>query len=336
MDNYSIGELGSFFNNLHTNKGNMKITFVGNFNVSYSSETHHAKTLEAMGHMVYKLQENGVQGDTILDHALRSDLLLVVHTHGWKTPGKSLHEALRLLKGRIPIITYHLDLWLGLQREKDLRDDPFYMLLDHFFCTDKLMADWLNKETSVKGHYLPAGVLEDEAISYKSNEKTRNIIFVGSKGYHTEWKWRPTLINWLQESYGDKFLHYGNDGLRVVRGLELNALYATSKIAVGDTLCLNFNYPYYFSDRLFESIGRGAFTLFPYIKGLEDNFILGEELVTFQFGDFIDLRNKIDYFLKHDEEREGIRQKGFNRVLKDHTYTSRWKEILRIINENTN
>ena len=58
----------------------------------------------------------------------------------------------------------------------------------------------------------------------------------------------------------------------VIRGKELNDLYATAKVVVGDTLCKGFNYPYYFSDRLFETTGRGGFLIHPYIKGLEDYF----------------------------------------------------------------
>ena len=34
-----------------------QIVFLGNFNVDYSSESHHAKTLEKLGHTVIRLQE---------------------------------------------------------------------------------------------------------------------------------------------------------------------------------------------------------------------------------------------------------------------------------------
>jgi len=140
----------------------MRIVFVGNFGVSYSSENHHAKSLEALGHEVIRLQEGKITGDEILRQSLNSDLLIFVHTHGWVTPGMSLSDVLRLLKGKVTTVTYHLDLWFGLERQKDLDNDDFYKLIDHFFCTDKLMADWFNKNTQVKGHYLPAGVFDEE------------------------------------------------------------------------------------------------------------------------------------------------------------------------------
>ena len=309
----------------------MKITFLGNFGVSYSSENHHVKTLESLGHEVICLQEGKVDGNEIVKQALSSDLFVVVHTHGWVTPILPLSDVLRLLKGKVTTLTYHLDLWFGIDRQKDLETDDFYKLIDHFFCTDKLMADWFNDNTKVKGHFLPAGVYHEETYLLDL-PKTNDVIFVGSKGYHNEWKWRPQLIDWLYQTYGDRFKHYGNDGIGVVRGDELNKLYASTKIVVGDTLCLNFNYPYYLSDRVFETTGRGGFLLMPYIKGIEDLFVIGKEIITFKFGDFKDLKKKIDYYLINDEEREKIRLAGFERTKKDHTYQNRWIKILEEIN----
>ena len=308
----------------------MKITFLGNFSVSYSSENHHVKTLESLGHEVVYLQEGKIDGNEIVRQALTSDLFVVVHTHGWVTPILPLADVLRLLKGKVTTLTYHLDLWFGIERQKDLETDDFYKLIDHFFCTDKLMADWFNDNTKVKGHFLPAGVYHEETYLLDL-PKINDVIFVGSKGYHNEWKWRPQLIDWLYKTYGDRFKHYGNDGLGVVRGDDLNKLYASTKIVVGDTLCLNFNYPYYLSDRVFETTGRGGFLLMPYIKGIEDLFEVGKEIITFKFGDFKDLKKKIDYYLEHDEEREKIRIAGFERTKKDHTYKNRWIKILETI-----
>lgn len=308
----------------------MKITFLGNFSVPYSSENHHVKTLESLGHEVTKLQEGVVNGNEIVKQALLSDLFVVVHTHGWVTPILSLSDVLRLLKGKVTTLTYHLDLWFGIERQKDLETDDFYKLIDHFFCTDKLMADWFNENTKVKGHFLPAGVYHEETYLLDL-PKTNDVIFVGSKSYHQEWKWRPQLIDWLSQTYGDRFKHYGNDGLGIVRGDELNRLYASTKIVVGDTLCLNFNYPYYLSDRVFETTGRGGFLLMPYIKGIEDLFEVGKEIITFKFGDFKDLKKKIDYYLTADKERETIRMAGYLRTKKDHTYQQRWIKILEEI-----
>jgi glycosyltransferase involved in cell wall biosynthesis len=312
-----------------------KITFLGNFRVDFSTETHHANSLEALGHTVVRLQESEALTEEISREALDSDLFVWVHTHGWKTVGNlSMHRALKRIKNAgIPTITYHLDLWLGLRRQADLQNDFFYKEIGHFFATDKLMADWFNEETDIKGHFLPAAVYDKEAYLHEEYDKDNfeyDVIFVGSKRYHPEYPYRPQLINFLRKKYGKRFLHVGGDGdTGVVRGDALNKMYAKSKVAIGDSLNINFNYPYYTSDRLFESTGRGGFTIYPNILGLDEYFKPNEEIVFYEHGDLQDLKDKIDYYLEHDEEREAIRMAGHERTKKDHTYVNRWESILK-------
>lgn len=311
----------------------MIITFVGNFNVSYTSETHHANTLAMAGHQVIRLQEGKVPIEQILERAQSSNLLVWVHTHGWKQPsatGMTTADLFNTLKEQgVPTMTYHLDLWLGLQREKDLEQDDFYKSIGHFFTVDKLMADWFNENTDVKGHYLQAGVYEPECVYDPDTLKTEQVIFVGSRGYHPEWQWRPQLIDWLKETYGKSFTHVGGDGdTGVLRGEQLNNMYAHTKVVVGDSLCINFDYPYYWSDRVYETMGRGGFIIHPYIKGMEEHFTDKKHLVFYEFGNFADLKDKIDYYLSHDKEREAIRLAGHEHVKKNHTYTNRWNAII--------
>ena len=76
-----------------------KITFLGNFQVDFSSENHHAKSLEALGHTVIKFQEGrGTTIGKVLREASTSDLFVWVHTHGWHTPGQERIDILQELK----------------------------------------------------------------------------------------------------------------------------------------------------------------------------------------------------------------------------------------------
>ena len=311
----------------------MRITFLGNFKVSYTSETHHVKSLKALGHSVTQLQEGQATAGTIYNAAQQSDLFVWVHTHGWATPGieKTLEE---LRRQHIPTVTYHLDLWNGLARWKDVRNGPYWQL-DHFFTVDKLMADWLNMNTPVRGHYLPAGVYHEECyISGQPSHLSNEVIFVGSKRYHPEWPWRPKLIDWLRATYGRRFTHIGPDGdIGVVRGDDLNRVYANSLVAVGDTLCIDFKYPYYASDRLFEAPGRGGFQVFPHITGLDQLFTDGETIRFFKYGDLDGLRATIDHYLDHGDEREQLRAAAHLHVKANHTYLNRWQTILETVTE---
>lgn len=317
----------------------MRIAFLGNFAVDYSSENHHARSIESLGHTVIRMQEGRHNADHIVEDSRGADLFVWVHTHGWKIPDGSAYGGSQVLdkikEMGIPVISYHLDLWFGIQRHKDLETDPFYKQLDYFFATDKLMCDWFTENTNVQGVYLQAGVFHEEANMLENIEQTRDVIFVGSKGYHPEWQYRPQLINWLRSQYGSRFTHVGGDGdTGTVRGEALNRMYASSKIAVGDTLCLNFDYPYYWSDRVYETLGRGGFLIHPYIKGMEEHFSDREHLVFYKYGDFDQLKYLIEYYLYNEEEREKIRKAGHEHVKANHTYRNRWEYILNKVQEN--
>jgi hypothetical protein len=307
-----------------------KIVFLGNFRVDYTSETHHANTLESLGHKVIRLQESEAKSEDILKSSIDCDLFIWIHTHGWRTPGRyEMGQVLRTLADyKIPTMTYHLDLWFGLQRQKDLNNHPVYKYIGHFFTVDKKMADWFNQKTKVKGHYIPAGVYDKECI-FKKVEIANDVIFVGSKKYHPEWQYRPKLIDWLSDNYQDNFKHYGSGGLQPIRGLKLNKLYWSTKVVVGDTLCINFKYPDYWSDRVYETMGRGGFIIHPYVSGMEREFEDKKHLVFYEYGNFKQLKELIDYYLKHDEEREAIRMAGHELVKTKYTYKNRWQQILK-------
>jgi hypothetical protein len=312
----------------------MRLTFLGNFGVDYSSESHHAKSLESLGHTVTRLQEPKTSASRIAEAGAASDAFIWVHTHGWDTPG--IADAIATIKAAgVPVVAYHLDLYMPIpQRWKQYQNDPYMRHVDHFFTVDPAMARWLNENTAVKGHYLPAGVFREECyISDQPSKYANDVVFVGSFGYHDCWTYRPQLIKWLRKTYGPRFTHVGGDGdTGTVRGHALNALYENSKVAVGDTLCPNFDYPGYWSDRAYESLGRsGAFLIHPYIKGMEQHFTAGEHLLYYQYGDFDELRTKIDDALDRPQMRDTIRRAGFEHVKANHTYAHRWQHILETV-----
>lgn len=312
----------------------MRIAFYGNFGVSYSSESHHAASLESLGHQVIRLQEPERNIHKLLDVANQPiDMFVWVKTHGWETPG--MERVIQVLRDRsIPVVSYHLDVYMAIpERWARYRNDPYMMGLDHFFTVDPKMATWLNENTPVKGHFLPAGVFHEECyISQESSPHANDVIFVGSRNYHPIWLWRPQLIDFLRSTYGPRFTHVGGDGdTGTLRGDALNRCYANSKVAVGDTLSLGFDYPLYASDRLFECFGRGGWQVFPRIEGISQWF--DGTLKTFEFGDFDGLKALIDYYLDHDAERESLRRAAHNHVKQHHTYRNRWQKILKTVFE---
>ncbi len=88
---------------------------------------------------------------------------------------------------------------------------------------------------------------------------------------------------------------------------------------------------YQFKGRLFQSIGAGAMALNEYTPELEDLFDIGKEIVTFEFGNLQEVRDKLSWYIKHDDEREKIAKAGYERGRKHHTFTARIEQIFEYV-----
>lgn len=81
--------------------------------------------------------------------------------------------------------------------------------------------------------------------------------------------------------------------------------------------------------RTFEIAAAGGFQLVNDRPALYDLFEVGDELQTFKT--IAELKEKIYYFLTNPEERFRISKAGSLRALRDHTYSNRLSELLRIV-----
>lgn len=76
---------------------------------------------------------------------------------------------------------------------------------------------------------------------------------------------------------------------------------------------------------LFEAIACNQVVITSYIEELNDYFDIGKEIICYK--DDSELPGIIEYYLEHEEEREAIRKKAYERFLMEHTYLSRWKKV---------
>jgi len=79
--------------------------------------------------------------------------------------------------------------------------------------------------------------------------------------------------------------------------------------------------------RDFEAPMSRAFYLTGYIKDLEEFYNIGKEIVCYQDTD--DLIDKIKYYLAHEDEAEEVREAGYQRARRDHTWTKRFEKIFK-------
>ncbi len=85
--------------------------------------------------------------------------------------------------------------------------------------------------------------------------------------------------------------------------------------------------------RTFEIASCGGFQLADRRSEMDDLFEEGEEIILYD--DLNDLRNKAAYYLARSGERERITRNARKRILQDHTYEQRMKEMLKIVAERT-
>jgi len=118
----------------------------------------------------------------------------------------------------------------------------------------------------------------------------------------------------------------------VLSDLEYVQMYSRCKIALGFTTTAHNpqgGEPPIKQVRLrdFEAPMSGAFYMVEFFEELSDFFKPGEEIVF--FSDPNDLIQKAQYYLRHEDERERIRQAGTNRARKDHSWRSRFEKAFR-------
>jgi len=81
--------------------------------------------------------------------------------------------------------------------------------------------------------------------------------------------------------------------------------------------------------RTFELAAAGAFQLVDHRELMPEMFKVGTELVTFKTP--AEMRDQITYYRDKPEERKQFADAARARVLKDHTYTQRVREMLKVI-----
>lgn len=309
----------------------LKVGFIGNFmpgsQTCHSTECDRKWSFEKLGHIVITFQENKTSADQLMNAMPHLDMLIYSHTHDPSYVIKDLKRVFRAYKANgKPTVSVHLDRWLWLKRVEDVGNEATWFTEYIFMADASPEAEELYDGLGLNWYFLKPGVIERDCYMAIPNKSLypHEIIFVGSKGYHPEYPYRKELIDWLYNTYGAKFAHYGGDGICPVRGNELNVLYASAKVVVGDS-CFGGR-PRYVSDRYYETRGRGGFLIHPHVEGIDT---LGVE--NYEHGNFGSLKKVIDYYLENDSDRETMRRMGFNWVRQYGTYTNRSQEMIDII-----
>jgi spore maturation protein CgeB len=212
-------------------------------------------------------------------------------------------------------------------------------LYDQVFCAGTEAMDLLTLHQVRNIHWLPFACdpFYHRPLTLTDDEKhtlARDVVFVGSY-YPNRWKLLQQLAHLNIGIWGPGWDRVINDRNRnIVKNIHLNhtewiKIYNASKIVIiihyqdGHTPC------HQASPKIFESLACKCFVLVDDQKDVFRMFRSGQHLVAFH--NIEDLKDKIQYFLIHEEERKSIAENGYKEVTQKHTYQHRIREILEHI-----
>jgi hypothetical protein len=288
----------------------LTILYLGNFNpFAYSTEKLIKKAFEELGHQVITFDERSVNAPTILRTAkeTNADLFLFHKGNRW---GFGLDQLIELLFR----LTCKKAFWyfdpINNIPEREMWMQNVIPFVDKGFLTN---GTWIKQHTYDNLVWLLQGC-EKEPLGKKRKEYECDIAFTGSV-----YGGREIFINALKKKYGDKFKVFSD-----VFGDDFRDLCASAKIMISPKFPSN---NWFWSNRIYKTIGAGGFMLHPYCEGLKDHFIAGKEYEDWRDED--ELFMKIDYYLSHEKERKAIQKAGYERAIKDHTYIERIKQLIK-------
>lgn len=307
-----------------------RVSFVdyrGNFVLNPESIIHRfVKHLPPRIFVYFKRHAKKLVARQILETSqkIKPDCIFVV-----KAPALS-PDTLGSLRKICPVINYYpetMDQWDLIKKIA-----PCY---DYFVNLDPYVVEMLKKEGYKNALYVPFSAdLNENDRWIRPQKYLYNISFIGTydRKFYSE---RESILNeikglglclWGSESWLDTSLKDYYRGR--VETEDIQNIYKKSKIVINadisrEVLGTGVNL------RPFEATAAGAMLLNrDDRKDIFNLFEDGKEFVSFSGVD--DIRQKVEYYLNHEDERLKIAEAGFNRAQKDHSYIKRIGEIIKI------
>ncbi len=209
----------------------------------------------------------------------------------------------------------------------DIRE---YNKYDFVFFASERMRDIFKDKIDVRSGVLPQCTDPNVMTGVDCGEKKYELLFVGN----SRKVYRQILKDLLPTSYDLVVYgrHWENYPVQeyVVRDYidnnEVGQAYHDAKILLNDHWDDMKQYGI-ISNRIFDALSAGAFIISDNVPGMDD--MLEGSVVVYDTAD--DLREKIAYYMEHDEEREAKALAGQKIVRERHTFAIRVKDIIEVI-----
>ncbi len=255
-------------------------------------------------------------------------------------------DVLMILKGE----TIEADTLWQIRKKTDtliinvFPDNPLYMgrfdaiePCHYFFVKDSYILNTLRKAGLKNVFFLPQCTDPDvhKPMELDDNDKVQYgclLSLIGSM-YPYRLKLIEQLVEFKPSIWGKGWSKVSNQEiLKLYKGKDIRGT-QKAKAICGSFISLNPHHPlndiYGVNRRTYDIAGCKGFQLADYRNDMEKVFKINQEIVCFETLD--ELKKKIEYYLKHSDERNEIAEAAYKRVIHEHTYEHRAREILDLI-----
>lgn len=187
-------------------------------------------------------------------------------------------------------------------------------LTDEFAMEFKKYADWhkLGEDYAedVKG------IIADTYIGYKCTEQERIRTLTAISERFDMDLWTLSDASMIPNIHNRGGADSNNMMPQIIKCSKINLNMTNRPIKTGLPL------------RIFDLLGAGGFVISNYQAEIPEHFIPDEDIVLYD--NIPNLLDKIDYYLKHDDERRQIAKNGHDKVKEFHSYDVRLQEMFQI------
>jgi spore maturation protein CgeB len=208
-------------------------------------------------------------------------------------------------------------------------------LYDFIFVFDAFYIDEIKKQGAKKVQYLPLATNPNRYSEITVTDQDRcdydyDVCFIGLP-FENRVEMFESLRDYKLGVFGDEWTKYF-----MLKGKKPPSYYkgeasgeTVNKIYLSSKIVLNIHHPHSIeglNTRTFDILACGAFEIVDYKKNVEKHFEIDKEIVTFK--SINELKSKIDFYLKNDDLRKTISERGKQKVLNEHTWAHRAKDIV--------
>lgn len=284
-----------------------------------------AEAGQDLGWSVEHLPARGPHVDDVIRACKGADMLIWARTHGHVPTGDVRRMLCEVEAAGTATVGIHLDLYWGVdRRQQQIGVDPWWSC-EYVFTADGGHQDKF-RERGVNHFWLPPPIgrrWTEPGTPDRIRWGSVRAAFVGSMIPDIHGPHRQQLLNWASRRFGRGFRRFG--GRNQVWGYDLNRLYATAYIVLGDSAPADF----YWSDRVPCTLGRGGLLAYPNTPGLAEQGVTGAVALLYDRFDFDGLGARINAL--SDRQAQEMRSNALDLMRSRHLWQHRLQDVERTV-----